>query len=127
MTDLYQMDDPGGPDDGSPWPEWIYNPNDRGRWRQLNLPGGWFVYNMGRHVYGKDGRGTQSLYIGFTGNLEQRLRHHQRSKWWWPAVDEILVDLSESQADARDFERRYITRVQPVFNIMGVVGHVVQR
>jgi hypothetical protein len=117
---LYQMDDPGGPDHGSPFPEWIHDPNDRTRWRELNVAGGWFVYNIGRYIYAKDGYGPSPLYIGSTGNLERRLRDHQRNKWWWPGVDVIMVGLADSEDDARAWERRYIGIARPIFNIVGV-------
>lgn len=95
------------------FPEWIYNPYDRARWRELTIPGGWYVYTM-------FGASRPPLYIGMTGNLARRLAQHARTKPWWRQVDHIIVGLADSEADAREWETRYIRLAQPVYNIAGV-------
>ncbi|BCI54979.1 hypothetical protein NIIDNTM18_42570 [Mycolicibacterium litorale] len=92
------------------FPEWIYDPNDRTRWHQLTIPDGWYVYTM-------FGVSRPALYIGMTGHLYRRLAQHARSKPWWTEVDHIIVGLAESREAAHEWERRYIRRANPVYNL----------
>jgi excinuclease UvrABC nuclease subunit len=93
-------------------PEWT-NASDRQRWRELSIPDHWFVYA----IFGKS---LPTLYIGFTGNVARRLTQHSKLKPWWPAVDHIIIGLADSESEAREWEKRYIRRVQPIYNIAGV-------
>lgn len=103
-------------DEVGEFPEWIYDPNDRARWRELTLPGCWYVYVM----FGAGGCDPHYLYIGMTNNIARRLGQHARSKPWWPQIGHIIVGRAESEAAARIWERSYIGRTRPAHNIVGV-------
>ncbi len=94
------------------FPEWIDDPNDRSRWRELNIPNSWFVYA----AFPAKERGHRPIYIGMTNNLERRLLQHQRARWWWSEVDHFIVDLERSKRDAIDHEKRYIQVTSPCYN-----------
>jgi predicted GIY-YIG superfamily endonuclease len=99
-------------DDYRPFPEWIHDPNDRIRWRELNVPGHWFVYA----AFPDRTRPPRPIYIGMTSNLERRLIQHQRSRWWWGEVDHFIVSLADTKREALENEKRYIHITSPCYN-----------
>jgi predicted GIY-YIG superfamily endonuclease len=85
-------------------------PDERGRWRWINVDGGWFTYV----IYSE--RCRRPLYVGFTGDIRQRLSQHS-SKPWWCLVDRIIVDLHDTEQEARQHEAHVIRQRPPLFNL----------
>lgn len=93
------------------FPEFLY-PDDRDKWKWINLDGHWFTYLI------FSDRSRTPLYIGRTNNIYRRLSQHTR-KVWWPLVDKIIVDSHQSAQEATTDETHRIGHYQPMFNIAG--------
>ena len=59
------------------------------------------------------------LYVGYTGNIGDRLARHRARKAWWPLVDAIAVEHWPSERAARCAEAHKIVELQPLFNVVG--------
>lgn len=94
------------------FPEFV-SPDQPEQWKRINMPGGWFCYLIYSH------RVENPLYVGCTGNIFARLSWHRRMKAWWPLADSIIVDLSDTREESLRDERARITKMQPLFNIVG--------
>jgi hypothetical protein len=64
----------------------------------------------------------ETIYVGFTGNLEQRLANHRANKSWWSEVDRVSSEPYETRHDAWMAEKRAITAHSPRYNVNHVPG-----
>lgn len=87
------------------------NPRSSSEWRKANVADRWFVYLLYTN------RVSNPLYVGFTGNILNRLSQHRRGRAWWPLVDRIFVETIEDRYDALEYEDRCIYHLRPLFNV----------
>jgi predicted GIY-YIG superfamily endonuclease len=57
------------------------------------------------------------LYVGITGNPENRLRAHRKDKEWWPEVDGISIEWFESRHKASQAETQAIATESARHNV----------
>ena len=62
-------------------------------------------------------RKEQLLYVGITGNLQRRLRSHERTKNWWSEVVRIEIDRYPNRRSALNDEFLSIHFLGPTYNI----------
>ena len=61
----------------------------------------------------------ETVYIGCTSNLDQRMALHrsdERSRRWLPVVDRIVTETHPDRRTALDAERAAILAERPLFN-----------
>lgn len=63
------------------------------------------------------------LYVGITGNLDQRLHAHRLQKTWWKDVDDINVKVFNTREEAESYERQCIKVECPKYNELPGVLH----
>lgn len=56
------------------------------------------------------------LYVGFSGNLRQRLAHHRATKDWWSPANTVEVETLPDRKAARDREAVLIDELKPLHN-----------
>jgi predicted GIY-YIG superfamily endonuclease len=70
-------------------------------------------------IYDATGR---LIYVGATGNVEQRLGTHRTQAWWWSLVDRVETEPHQELADAFAAELDAILAEKPVFNVRNLGG-----
>ncbi|OBK04681.1 hypothetical protein A5746_10310 [Mycolicibacterium conceptionense] len=78
----------------------------------MGAAGGWFVYT----AWEANRRIVPPLYVGFTGNLHQRLSTHRREQAWWPLVGDIVIEHFSDKLVALNAEEDRIFVLEPLFN-----------
>lgn len=67
-------------------------------------------------VYRVYDAGDRLIYIGSSGDLEQRLAHHSANSWWYGLVGRVETKPYPTIADARVAEFAAIKSELPAFN-----------
>ncbi len=70
------------------------------------------------------GAGGVLLYVGYSANFGQRLRHHQTQTKWWPEVVDWKLEFFDTEMAGRAAEQSAIFREAPVHNKMGKPRHL---
>lgn len=65
-------------------------------------------------VYDADGA---LLYIGITGNVENRLRQHSQTSLWWDEFDSWTAEKFTSREELERAERAAIEAEVPICNV----------
>lgn len=71
--------------------------------------GGWTVYRLFNQR-------DELLYVGITNRGTQRLREHEKDKWWWPEVARVAIEHVSDEAEAHRAECVAIREENPLFN-----------
>lgn len=61
------------------------------------------------------------IYVGCTGNLEQRLRGHRNSSWWSVQIADVRTTDYPTAIEGRIAEREAIRTEHPRWNTQGRV------
>lgn len=73
---------------------------------------------MSAYVYRCFDDNGRLVYVGYTGNLFERLRSHATA-WWAPQVVKVKASVYSSRVDARAVERHAIASESPRWNFQG--------
>lgn len=65
---------------------------------------------------------NECLYVGFTGNLPNRLRDHIANTGYARRVTDIRVTVHATDREALDFEAAQIFELQPTWNTQSKKG-----
>src|SRR5215204_4079709 len=82
---------------------------------------------MNAHVYYLRNAAGQYLYIGMSSNIKARLRAHRYDRRWRHELARVDVSEEMPRAEAEEFERREIFRLQPLHNIADKNGLTTQQ
>ena len=70
----------------------------------------WCIYRVYNAAF-------ELLYVGHTGNLDNRIRCHRRDRRWWDEAEYVFPEFTPDKDEAVEAERQAIRNERPKYNV----------